>query len=182
MIANGSVVDHGEGYADADAPEDIRGDISTQPRIALRPATVEDGSYSFGLYQDLLRPYFESTLGWDQRFRSAAFRVSYPLEALEIIGFDGQERAGVLCLLPSVDRSIEVALLLVEPALQGLGIGTRVLARVCSNALRADRAVRLSTFRLNQSAVRLYLRLGFAVIAEDEHYLHFSKDPLALPE
>jgi ribosomal protein S18 acetylase RimI-like enzyme len=80
-------------------------------------------------------------------------------------------------LLPSTDGSIEVALLLIEPAFQNMGIGTDVLIQVCADASRADQAVRLSTFKLNVNAIRLYRRLGFKVVSEDDHYLHFRKDP-----
>jgi ribosomal protein S18 acetylase RimI-like enzyme len=147
------------------------------PHIVLREAAVQDGVYFFELYRDLLRPYFEKTLGWDERFRRAAFRISYPLTQCEAIWLGCEARVGVLCVLPSIDGSIEVALLLIERAFQQSGIGKYVLERVCVGASRTRRPVRLSTFKLNERAVRLYLHLGFTVVAEDEHFFHFRRDP-----
>jgi ribosomal protein S18 acetylase RimI-like enzyme len=147
------------------------------PSVVLREAAVQDGVYFFELYRDLLRPYFEKTSGWDERFRRAAFRVGYPLTQCETIWLGCEARVGVLCVLPSTDGSIEIALLLIEPAFQQGGIGKYVLERVCADASRMRRPVRLSTFKLNEGAVRFYLRLGFTVVSEDEHYFHFRKDP-----
>jgi ribosomal protein S18 acetylase RimI-like enzyme len=70
-----------------------------------------------------------------------------------------------------------VALLLIDPSFQRAGIGKHVLERGCVGASRTRRPVRLSTFKLNERAVRLYLHLGFTVVAEDEHFFHFRKDP-----
>jgi hypothetical protein len=56
-----------------DAQTKQSGKDPDRPPIALRAAAVQDGGYFFELYRDLLRPYFEKTLGWDERFRRAAF-------------------------------------------------------------------------------------------------------------
>jgi ribosomal protein S18 acetylase RimI-like enzyme len=146
-------------------------------RIKLCTPAPEDAEYFFDLYRRSLRVYFESTIGWDEAFRRAAFRLSYPLTHCQrlCVG-DDQVCAGVLCLLPSSDGTIEVALLLIEPTFQNSGIGTNVLKQVCAQATRSDQTVRLSTFKLNVRATKLYRCLGFNDVGEDDYYLYFRKN------
>jgi hypothetical protein len=59
-------------YSQTEQPGNDRG----TPSVVLCEAAVQDGVYFFELYRDLLRPYFEKTLGWDERFRRAAFRIT----------------------------------------------------------------------------------------------------------
>jgi ribosomal protein S18 acetylase RimI-like enzyme len=147
----------------------------TTARIHLCSPVGEDAERFFDLYRRSLRSYFESTLGWDETFRRAAFRVSYPLARCRRICIgDDQVFAGMLCLLPDTHASIEVALLLIEPSFQNIGIGQSILTQVCMDARHANQTVRLATFKLNLRAARLYHRLGFEVVGEDDHYLHFQ--------
>jgi len=145
-------------------------------QIQLRMASAQEAADFFLLYKATLGAYFEQTLGWNEHFRRAAFRISYPVYKCQAIVVDGGETpAGVLVLEPHPDGALEVALLLVARRFQGAGIGSRVLQNVCRNALGGGRAVRLKTFLLNQGATRFYLRSGFVVVGEDAHYLYFSK-------
>jgi ribosomal protein S18 acetylase RimI-like enzyme len=154
----------------------MRENHRTTAGIHLCSPQRQDGEHFFDLYRRSLRSYFESTLGWDETFRRAAFRVSYPLAHCHRICLgDEQVFAGMLCLLPGADASIEVALLLIEPAFQNIGIGQSILTQVCMDARHANQSVRLATFKLNLGAARLYLRLGFEIVSEDDHYLHFRK-------
>ncbi|WP_323069547.1 GNAT family N-acetyltransferase [Mycetohabitans endofungorum] len=146
--------------------------------VALRAATREEYGYFFHLYRDSLSGYFRQTLGWEDDFRRAAFRVSYPVARCQAIVVDGVSRAaGVLSTQVCEDGGVEVALLLVDPAFQSRQIGATLLHRVCDAAHRDGRAVKLQTFKLNERAARFYLRQGFQIVAEDEYYLHFRCVP-----
>nr|WP_255779205.1 GNAT family N-acetyltransferase [Mycetohabitans sp. B5] len=150
----------------------------TIPPVALRAATREDYRYFFHLYRDSLSGYFRQTLGWEDDFRRAAFRVSYPVVRCQAIVVDGVSRAaGVLSTQVCEDGGVEVALLLVDPAFQSRGIGAALLHRICDAAHREGRAVKLQTFKLNERAARFYLRQGFRIVAEDQYYQHFRRAP-----
>ncbi|MCG1041295.1 GNAT family N-acetyltransferase [Mycetohabitans sp. B8] len=146
--------------------------------VALRAATREDYGYFFHLYRDALSGYFKQTLGWEDDFRRAAFRVSYPVARCQAIVLDGVSRAaGVLSTQVCEDGEVEVALLLVDPAFQSRGTGAALLRRIGDAAHREGRAVKLQTFKLNERAARFYLRQGFRIVAEDQYYLHFRRAP-----
>lgn len=150
--------------------------LQSDMRVELQVAERRDGTAFFNLYRHLLRQYFAVTIGWDDAFRQAAFRFSFPIAQCRriAVGEDGRF-GGVVCTLASSDGAQEVALLLVEPCLQSKGIGSAVLDHIYTNAQADNESVRLSTFKLNVRAISLYLRLGFSVIGEDEHYFHFQR-------
>ncbi|RQR48769.1 N-acetyltransferase [Burkholderia sp. Bp9126] len=139
------------------------------------PARSEHLDYFFGLYRDLLGEYFRQTLGWDDAFRCAAFRLSYPIKRCMAIVVESEDPCGVLFTQPHGEDAIEVALLLIDPAFQGRGIGMQVLQQICNLASDSRLDVRLQTFRLNEGASRFYQRHGFEIIDEDENYLFFRK-------
>ena len=146
--------------------------------VELQVAERRDGVAFFNLYRHSLRQYFAATSGWDDAFRQAAFRFSFPIARCRRITVGEDTRfGGVACTLPNSDGSLEIALLLIEPHLQSKGIGETVLEQLCMDAQVHHQTVRLSTFKLNVRAANLYHRLGFSVIAEDEHYWHFQLQP-----
>ncbi|WP_157649369.1 GNAT family N-acetyltransferase [Burkholderia ubonensis] len=139
------------------------------------PARSEHFEYFFGLYKDLLSGYFRQTLGWDDAFRRTAFRLSYPIDRCMAIVTESDAPCGVLVTQPHDGNAIEIALLLIDPAFQCKGIGMQVLQRVCDRASGCRLDVHLQTFRSNKRASRFYLRHGFEVVDQDEHYLYFRK-------
>ncbi|WP_175964525.1 GNAT family N-acetyltransferase [Burkholderia pyrrocinia] len=139
------------------------------------PACTEHLDYFFGLYRGLLSGYFRQTLGWDDTFRRAAFRLSYPIDRCMAIVVESDDPCGVLVTQPHGDKAIEIALLLIDPAFQCKGIGMQVLQQVCDVASDSRLDVRLQTFRLNERASRFYRRHGFEIVDEDENYLFFCK-------
>jgi len=139
------------------------------------PARTDHFEFFFGLYKNLLSQYFRQTLGWDDAFRRAAFRLSYPIDRCVAIVTESDALCGVLVTQPHDENAIEIALLLIDPAFQCKGIGMQVLQRVCDMASDSRLDVRLQTFRSNERASRFYLRHGFEIVDQDEHYLFFRK-------
>jgi ribosomal protein S18 acetylase RimI-like enzyme len=60
--------------------------------------------------------------------------------------------------------------------MRGMGIGAAAIQVILSSAADAGKPVRLSVNPMNQGAIRLYERLGFRKIGEDEiqHFMECS--------
>jgi GNAT superfamily N-acetyltransferase len=92
-------------------------------------------------------------------------RVLAHFDVAEVIELDGAP-AGLIKVLrtPAAWRLQQLQLL---PAHQGRGLGARLVQALVDDARAADAALSLSVLRANP-ARRLYERLGFVVVAEDD--------------
>jgi ribosomal protein S18 acetylase RimI-like enzyme len=128
-----------------------------------RPATVADYDYLYDLHAATMRDYVARTWGWDDAVQQRMFREQLDPQRVEIIERDGQ-RVGMWSVEDRGDefflRSIEI-----DPAYQGLGIGTAMVSELIGRAATMGRPVSLQVLKVNP-AFRLYERLGFAVIGE----------------
>jgi ribosomal protein S18 acetylase RimI-like enzyme len=79
------------------------------------------------------------------------------------------------------DTEWRVVQLQIAPALQGRGIGERALRTVLRDADAATLPVTLKVLKGNP-ARRLYERLGFEVVSEDEREFHMRRAPRASAE
>lgn len=146
--------------------------------LSLRPATPDDDAF--------LRRVYESTradelaaLGWDDATRSAFLAQQFSAQAADyrrrhpdarflVVELDGVP-VGRLYLAES-ESTVYVLDIGLLPEHRGRGIGRALLERVVTEG----KAVSLSVTRWNP-AQRLYLRLGFAVVAEDDVYLRMER-------
>ena len=94
-----------------------------------------------------------------------------------LIEVDGT-RVGMIQLFDK-DDSVEVKEIQVHPAHQGRGIGTSVLCDVVARAHARRKKVFLSTGIQNRRAVKLYRRLGFVHVAQNETHFCMEFDPEA---
>lgn len=149
--------------------------------ISLRPATGDD--------QDFLRAVFASTraaevaaLGGegalaasfvDMQFRiqQQSYGSRYPAADNYIISIDDCPAGRLL-----VDRSGN-AQVLVDIALlndfRNRGIGSFLIRRLMNEAAAENKPVRLSVLKFNP-ALRLYQRLGFSIVADENLYLQME--------
>jgi ribosomal protein S18 acetylase RimI-like enzyme len=139
------------------------------PPFSLRPASRDDLDFLFGVLEASLGAYIEQTFGaWRQEEQRARFFERTDPATHRIV-----ERAGepIGCLavrwLPGEVRLDRVLLL---PAAQNQGIGSRLVAEVLAEAAAAGLPVRLRVLRANP-AQRLYERLGFAVTGYTETHV-----------
>jgi ribosomal protein S18 acetylase RimI-like enzyme len=65
----------------------------------------------------------------------------------------------------------------VDRPFQRRGIGTEVMKGLIGEAGRVNQAMRLNVVKINP-AVRLYERLGFQVIREDDRKFYMKRDPV----
>jgi ribosomal protein S18 acetylase RimI-like enzyme len=66
----------------------------------------------------------------------------------------------------------------VDRPFQRRGIGTEVMNRLIGEAARVNQTMRLNVVKINP-AVRLYERLGFQVIREDDRKFYMKRDSVA---
>jgi len=148
--------------------------MSTSLDISLTP--FSEGAVAadalFRLYAQLLRPYVEPVFGWNEACQRARVARNYPAECLQLVRLDDLV-AGCLALRQR-PGSLHLSLILVSADFQGLGIGTAVVRRLLADAASSGSVLTLSCFRRNEGAIRLYERLGLAVVGGDEHFVDMT--------
>jgi ribosomal protein S18 acetylase RimI-like enzyme len=152
--------------SDAEVAPTIVGVCRAGPRLALRKAATSDADQLFDGYEATVGPYVQRIWGWDRHFQRRRFRERYALADFRVI-----ERAGRFAGALHVERSAEriyLALIYVLPELQGRGIGGRLVRELIQEGRSTATPVALTVIDGNP-ARGLYERLGFKVIARDNH-------------
>lgn len=146
--------------------------------VGLRPVRAEDRDFLLALYASTRAGEFQA-VGWDAatlaaflemqfQIQDRALHQAHPGASFDVVLVDDQS-AGRLY----VDRQgdavhvIDVALL---PEHRGQGIGAALLGALIAEARASGRPVRLQALR-GSPAIRLYERLGFEVVGQDEVYV-----------
>lgn len=127
---------------------------------------VEDFDFVFALHRAAMRAYIEPIWGWHEEWQAEYLRRKYEPQRYQIIRIEGQD-AGVLVV---EQRPDEVYLGLIElwPSHQGNGIGTDIITRLRDAAHASGRPLALHVLKTNTPARRLYERLGFETVEEEE--------------
>jgi diguanylate cyclase (GGDEF)-like protein len=142
--------------------------------IRLRPMTegVVDRQSLFALYKLSLHKHIDQTFGWDENFQQERFSSSYrDSEFISVIV--GTEAVGYVALKEETDK-VHLSLLLLQPGYRGQGIGREVMQLLMSRACESGRPLTLSCFLCNEGAMRFYQKLGFSVVAKDEHFVTYQ--------
>lgn len=138
--------------------------------VQLRPAVDEDVAFLLRLRQQTMDPH-HAAAGIVQSHDEALSRVRAFFAQTFVIQQRGQP-VGMVKVVEQA-RCLRIQQIQVLPAYQRLGIGTRVVRDVQAEARRRHKAVALSVLRVNP-ARRLYERLGFCVVGEDDVSLHLQ--------
>jgi ribosomal protein S18 acetylase RimI-like enzyme len=136
------------------------------PKFQLRPAETDDYDFLYQLHVASMKPSVEATWGWDEVWQSDYFRQHFDPSRRQIVQTEGQD-VGVI----SVEhRSDEYYLALIEilPAYQGRGLGSALIRDFIRAAQECSLPAALHVLKANPAARRLYQRLGFVIIAEEE--------------
>lgn len=120
---------------------------------------VEDFSFlDASMREALARQQFQSQTG--------SYRAQYPDARFEIIEAEGQPVGRLVTHRDAqAFRIVDIALL---PEWRRKGIGAHILREICDSARAEHVPVRLSLSLFNVDAFRLYCRLGFTAVAQDE--------------
>ena len=97
------------------------------------------------------------------------YAAQYPTASHQIIVADASPAGRILTArTPPEIWLVDIALLLLY---RSQGIGTELIQNLLQEARAASQSVRLHVAKTNFAAMRLYTRLGFAPIADDEMYI-----------
>ncbi len=90
---------------------------------------------------------------------------------------DNEPIIGYIFAKPEGKNSLFIGNLGVNPSIRSCGIGTRLLKKVLHQAQQEKRTVRLEVHEDNESAIRLYKKLGFVEIGKNSDHLVMSHSP-----
>lgn len=141
--------------------------------LAFRRAAPEDFGYCFRLYFAEME-YVNRELKLDPDVQAASFRRQWNVTQVRIITVEGAD-IGWLQTMPH-EGAYFLGQIFVEPSRQRRGIGTAVMRRLIAEATRAGQAMTLGVVKINP-AKRLYDRLGFRVVLEDERKFYMRREP-----
>jgi ribosomal protein S18 acetylase RimI-like enzyme len=142
--------------------------------ISLRPAGHQDFDYCERLYFGEME-WIMRELHLDRAAQAASFQQQWDPSQVSIITLDGSDVGWLQTT--TQDDELFVAQMVVDRPFQRRGIGTEVLERLIVDAADANRTMRLNVVKINP-ALRLYERLGFQVIREDDRKFYMKRDPV----
>ena len=93
--------------------------------IALRTACGQDSVFARDLYFETMRAMIERLFGWDQAREERNFAAFFKVDEVRIITADDQDVGWIQEQVEN--RMINLGSFYVMPAMQGRGIGTKVL-------------------------------------------------------
>lgn len=142
-------------------------------RFSMRPARDDDVEWLYELHRAAMGPHVQAVHGrWDdadQRERFAA-RTERDVRIVEV----GDVPVGAVHLDAGEDDTIHIGLIEIHPEWQRLGIGEGVLRALDEEAARAGLSLTLRV-RHGNEAIRLYERVGFTRVREDETHVHLQR-------
>ena len=160
-----------------DAMETIRVILQDRPRppaYLLRPP----GPGDYGWVVQLHGTVYADEYGWDASFEALVARIVADFvdhrdperERAWIAEVNGQP-AGCMFCVKRDERTAQLRLLLVDPTVRGLGIGSRLVEECLRFARDAGyEEIMLWTNDVLEDARRIYQRAGFQLVDEERHH------------
>jgi len=144
--------------------------LSERPAFTLRPAQEADVRFLLRLREIAMDPLHRQA-GVFQTPAEMEERVRSHWDEARVIEIDGRP-VGLwkLWRQPEVWWILQVQLM---PEVQGRGIGAALISGLMDEARSAGVALKLKVLSINP-ARRLYERLGFVIVGEDEHGLEMQ--------
>jgi ribosomal protein S18 acetylase RimI-like enzyme len=139
------------------------------PNIKLRDATGQDLDFAYSVLRASMREYVAQVWGWDEDFQQARFKLFFDPLTVQIIVYDGED-VGVFKVLPE-DDEVVLSQIYILPQYQNRGIGTKLIQSLLKSAHAEGKPVSLRALKVNP-VHRLYERLGFELVKEDETYYY----------
>lgn len=133
--------------------------------ISYRPATAADFDYLWALHSESLRESIDRVYGWEDEWQANYFQERFDPPTRQIILYD-QKPAGALGL-EWQEKALYIAYIAISQDYRGQGLGSTIIKAIIRRGSEAGLPVTLNVLRGNP-AKKLYERLGFEVIAEEE--------------
>lgn len=141
--------------------------------IELRSANAHDFDYCRRVYFAEMK-WIIKELRLNMVWQEANFREQWKAAQVRIITLEGSDVGWLQTFIE--DDALLLAQLFIDRPFQRRGIGTQVIHRLIDEGDLANQPLRLNVVKINP-AVRLYGRLGFLVIREDERKFYMKRDP-----
>ena len=139
--------------------------------IAFRPAADQDFEYCWRLYFNEME-WIIRELHLDRTSQEVSFQQQWNAAQVQIITLDGADIGWLQTFIE--DDALFLAQLYLDRPFQRRGIGTDVMKRLIGEAERCNQVMRLNVVKINP-AVRLYERLGFQIIREDDRKFYMKR-------
>ena len=132
----------------------------------IRRGNNSDEAWLFQLFKKTMQDYIDAAWGWEELLQKEGFTTSLPARDFTILELD---RQAIACMHLSRKREhYFLDMILVEPAYQRRGFGSKLITVARDQASKDDLPIQLSVLKTNP-AVKFHAQLGFAVIDEDDH-------------
>lgn len=135
----------------------------------LRPGRAEDFSFARELYFNSMKPLLEALGAWNAEEKEAAFASYYDVDEVRVIMMGGRDVGWIQISYTDSEYCLDQVHLIEEA--RDKGIGTALIEETIAEAEAEGKNVSLSLVKGNR-AIRLYRRLGFHQVAEDETKIH----------
>ena len=135
----------------------------------LRPAKTTDYEFLYQLKVACLKEYVAATWGWDKTYQREHFAAHFDPDLIQIVVVNGRD-VGQLSVMDD-ENGVQISGVYILPEFQNQGLGTTILGDVIEEARKGRQPASLQVLKVNP-ARRLYERLGFVVVAENE--THFQ--------
>ena len=148
--------------------------IDVKSVIEMRPATPEDKGFVDDLLFTTMHGYVEAT--WPNS--TAAQHYYYDINQFDplttrILRLDGKD-VGRLSITLRAD-CIFIDEVHILPEYQRQGVGKQVIDQVLKEAREKHLPVKATVLKVNHPSQKLFLSMGFEVIAERDHRLHIQR-------
>jgi ribosomal protein S18 acetylase RimI-like enzyme len=147
--------------------------------LLLRPAKDDDRSFLYDLHRLAMREYVDATWGWSEPEQEERFRRAFDPRSIQIVVQEGRD-IGALTVIRAPDELV-LGNIEILPALQGKGIGSRVVRVLLAEADASRIPLRLQVLKTNPRARSLYERLGLRVVSETVTHDVMRTDPAHPP-
>ena len=143
------------------------------PELSFRGVSYDDCEYILNMKELCLKWYIEIIYGWDTNIQREKTKeeLEKHKDDMRIIVKDNKD-IGVTTFYEENNEYV-VGLIMVDPELQGLGIGTKIISEYIDIAKEDKKRIIIKTYKLNP-AKRLYERLGFKIYKEDNTHVHLE--------
>ena len=118
-----------------------------------------------GVYLLTMRPYVQELTVWDEQKQRTSFAAQWKLEEVRIISVDGTDVGWLQ--VAELPTEIRLQKFFVSPQYQRSGIGSEILSNLLATWRSTGKKIVLRVLKTNP-ARRLYERLGFSVVAEED--------------
>lgn len=147
-------------------------------QIALRPARPDDFEFCKCLYFAEMAYIIEALhLNWQAQ--AGSFAHQWILDQVRVITLStGKDETNDIGWLQTVrqERALFLSQLFIDGPLQRQGIGTELMRRLIVEATDLGQPLELDVVKINP-ALRLYQRLGFCIIGEEQHKFNMRRVP-----